>query len=224
MVYGCHEGVCKVLWARLRCIAFFRQPAGLPGPSGRRGPCWHPRKWLELLEQITLGVTRVGGSLSGNYRVGCPASFDAKHAGVIAAVKYKARYRARGLRPSLTSAPPPPVARHCSEASSLLWQDQTSRRPCIIGFSSAGPIEPGRHLVRACRPTCAESVSLLRGNQGDTSSHSDCRATGQLNRGLGFPARGAVIGSLVDGFRLGLKIFGPLAELFSNVVPDSDAL
>jgi hypothetical protein len=39
-----------------------------------------------------------------------------------------------------------------------------------------------------------------------------------------FPARGAVVASVVDGFRLGLKIFGPLAELFSNVVPDRDAL
>ncbi len=147
----------------MRCIAFSGRSAGGRAEGG--GPCWHPRKWLELPKQIASGVTRGGGSLSGNYRVvGCPASFDLaklKHAGVLAAVKDKARYRARGLRPSLTSAPPapPPVARHCSQASSLLWQDQTSRRPCIIGFGSAGAIEPGRHLVRACRPTCAESVS-----------------------------------------------------------------
>jgi hypothetical protein len=46
----------------------------------------------------------------------------------------------------------------------------------------------------------------------------------EVEWGSGFPARGAVVGSLVDGFRLSLKIFGPLAELFSNVVPDRDAL
>ena len=77
-------------------------------------------------------------------------------------------------------------------------------RPCIIGFGSAGTIEPGRHLARAC------------------GAHL-C-GIGQWNRGSGFPTRGAVIASLVDGFRLGVKIFGPLAELFSNVVPDRDAL
>jgi hypothetical protein len=46
----------------------------------------------------------------------------------------------------------------------------------------------------------------------------------EVERGSGFPARDAVVASLVDGFRLSLKIFGPLAELFSNVVPDRDAL
>ena len=35
---------------------------------------------------------------------------------------------------------------------------------------------------------------------------------------------GAIVASLVDGFRLGLKIFGPLAKLLPNIVPDRDAL
>ena len=53
--------------------------------------------------------------------------------------------------PPFAPPAPPPVARLCSSASSLLWRSLTSHAPCIIGFgSSPSRCGPARHaaLVR----------------------------------------------------------------------------